>query len=205
MNLLILDDHPSVFLVLQSLLTELAPNIKLIHFIDCQSAQKSIECTPPDFVISDIQIDHIKQLNIPTLCNKMGIPCMIFSNYINFTILDLCKELRVKCIVSKSSSINDLKQGLNALISKDQFYCAVCSNLNKSRTYRSDTIPQVIFTYAEEYAIKAQIEGKSTVDLSKESKKSKFTIRNQRMTLMEKNQCTMEEIARRYLFWHTKG
>jgi DNA-binding NarL/FixJ family response regulator len=205
MKLLILDDHPSIFLVIESLLKEIFPDIELNYFQDCQSASKSIEKSPPNFVISDIQIENIKQVEIPRLCHENGIPYMIFSSYINNTVLDLCNELKAMCVVSKSASIYDITQGLKALLSKNHYRCEVCSNIKKSRTYKSDTIPQVLFTVSEEYVIKAQLEGKTTIELSNESKKSKFTIRNQRMNLMEKNQCTMEEIARRYLFWHTKG
>jgi hypothetical protein len=63
----------------------------------------------------------------------------------------------------------------------------------------------VLFTHAEEDVILGQIAGKSSIQLSIDTHKSKFTIRNQRMSLMEKNQCTMEEIARSYLYWHTSG
>jgi DNA-binding NarL/FixJ family response regulator len=205
MNLLILDDHPSVFLVLKSLLMELCPDIKLHYFSDVEQAIQSINTAPPECVISDIQVHHTKQLEVPKLCHEKSIPFMIFSGHINTTILNLCSEIKALCVVSKSASIPDLTEGLKALLSKKSYCCAVCSALKKSNTMTSDIIPPVLFTDSEEYVIKAQLEGKSTIELSNESKKSKFTIRNQRMSLMEKNQCTMEEIVRRYLFWHTKG
>jgi DNA-binding NarL/FixJ family response regulator len=108
-------------------------------------------------------------------------------------------------VVAKSSPIEELKTGLQSLINNQHYRCSVCNQLYDAKNRLSQDTPGVIFSPAEEFVILAQIEGKSTVQLSRETKKSKYTIRNQRMSLMEKNGCTMEEIARRYLFWHTSG
>jgi DNA-binding NarL/FixJ family response regulator len=63
----------------------------------------------------------------------------------------------------------------------------------------------VHFSHSELPVILGQIRGISTIDIAKELKKSKHTVRNQRTSLMLKNDCSMEEIARRYIYWFTEG
>lgn len=205
MKVYIIEDHPSVFQILKLILEEMGGHLEIVNFPEWTAAVKAIASSPPDFVITDIQIGDFKQLNTLTECYEKKIPCMVFSSYINSTILGQCERHKARVVVSKSSSIEELKIGLQSLIGHRWFQCSACQSLTDSKRRLSEEIPKVIFTPAEEFVILAQIEGKTTVELSKETKKSKYTLRNQRMKLMEKNGCTMEEIVRRYLFWHTKG
>jgi DNA-binding NarL/FixJ family response regulator len=138
-------------------------------------------------------------------CKELKIPFMVFSGYMNSTILGHCDEYRARVVVTKSAPNEDLKLGIQNLLNDGFYRCSICSELGKVKSRVSEEIPRVLFTQAEEFVILAQIEGKTTLQLSEETRKSIYTIRNQRMKLMEKNGCTMEEIVRRYLFWHTKG
>jgi DNA-binding NarL/FixJ family response regulator len=205
MTVLILDDHPSMLHILSSMVQELFPEMRVIEISDLKTATLSIIEKQPDFVITDIQIDSIKQMDLPKICWERKIPCMVFTGHANASILEIAIEYKVRSMVSKSASLDDLKEGIGALIQGRTFYCGVCSDILNVSNEEFDFIPPPIFTESEELVIKAQIEGKSTIQLSREIKKSKNTIRNQRMSLMEKNECSMEEVARRYLFWNTKG
>lgn len=205
MKLLIVEDHPSVYQVLKIMLEEMTNEIEISHCSDYIEAIQSITENPPDFVITDIQIGEHKQLNVLMECFEKKTPSMVFSSFINSTILSHCEQYKARVVVAKSSPIEELKTGLQSLINNQRYRCSVCNQLYDAKNRLSQNTPGVIFSPAEEFVILAQIEGKSTVQLSEETKKSKYTIRNQRMSLMEKNGCTMEEIARRYLFWHTSG
>lgn len=205
MRVYIIEDHPSVFQILKLLLEEMGDHMEIVHFPEWTAAVKSIASSPPDFVITDIQIGDFKQLNILTECHEQKIPCMVFSSHINSTILNHCRQYKARVVVAKSAPFEELKQGLQSLLNNHRFRCSVCNQIADAKGRLSEDTPRVIFSAAEEFVILAQIEGKTTVQLSQETKKSKYTIRNQRMSLMVKNGCTMEEIVRRYLFWHTKG
>lgn len=205
MKILILEDHPGIAHLLEMIIREIANNIEIEFFTAWETALESINRASPDFVITDIQIGDYKQLELPEACHKKKIPFMVFTSFINPTIIDHCDQFKARVVVSKSSDMEDLKQGVKSLINNHYFRCSACSDISHSKSRISEETPRVLFSPSEEFVILAQIEGKSTVQLSQETKKSKYTIRNQRMKLMEKNACTMEEIARRYLFWHTKG
>jgi DNA-binding NarL/FixJ family response regulator len=205
MKILILEDHPVIAHLLETIIKDIANNIAIEHFTAWENALESMNRAAPDWVISDIQIGDFKQLELLEACHEKKIPFMVFSSFINPTIIDHCNQYKARVVVAKSSDMEDLKQGVKSLINNQYFRCAVCNNINHTKSRISEETPRVLFTPSEEFVILAQIEGKNTVQLSQETKKSKYTIRNQRMKLMEKNACTMEEIARRYLFWHTKG
>jgi DNA-binding NarL/FixJ family response regulator len=205
MKILIVEDHPSVALVLQNIIREIAENATIESHTNLSDGLANVRSGWPNLVISDIQIGNHKQLDILMECFEQKTPCMVFSSYINQTILGHCDEYRATVVVAKSSPITELKQGLEALITGHSYRCSACIALSKVHNPLSEDTPKVIFTHAEEFVILAQIAGKSTIQLAEETKKSKYTIRNQRMSLIEKNGCTMEEIVRRYLFWHTNG
>ena len=187
------------------MLEEITPEIEIGHCADYIKALQSIRANSPDFVITDIQIGEHKQLDVLMDCFEKKIPSMVFSSYINSTILSHCEQYKARVVVAKSAPLEELKKGLQSLLNNHRFRCSVCNQLNDAKGRLTEDTPKVIFSPAEEFVILAQIEGKTTLQLSNETKKSKYTIRNQRMSLMEKNGCTMEEIARRYLFWHTSG
>lgn len=205
MKIIILEDHPGISFLLSSIISHMPVKIETENFTQLETALQTICSNPPDFVITDIQIGEYKQLEILEACSKRKIPCMVFSSYINSTILKHCEEHHARVVVSKSAPLEDLQAGVKNLIHGSYFRCSVCSNIENMKSRIPQEVPKVVYTPAEEYVILAQIEGKSTVQLSHETGKSKYTIRNQRMHLMEKNGCTMEEITRRYLFWHTNG
>jgi DNA-binding NarL/FixJ family response regulator len=205
MKIIILEDHPAISFLLSSIISKIPVKTEIENFTQLGTALQAICSNPPDFVITDIQIEEYKQLEILMKCHKQKIPFMVYSSFINPTILNQCDQYKASVVVSKSASLEDLNTGIQHLIQNKHFRCKVCSSYAESEDNKSRKIPKVVFTSAEESVILAQIAGKTTIQLSVETNKSKYTIRNQRMKLMEKNGCSMEEIARRYLFWHTKG
>lgn len=205
MKLLILDDHPSIHLVFQALLSDLQFDGSIMFYTELVESLKAIAVEQPDFVITDIQIDSRKQLEVLSLCAAQKIPYLVYTSHVNYYIIDFGRNHGMTCFVSKTAPIPDVLSGLRALLSSQSFYCSITKQFLDRQTSADEQIPQVIFTHAEEDVILGQIAGKSSIELSQETHKSKYTVRNQRMSLMEKNQCTMEEVARRYLYWHTNG
>jgi len=202
MKILILEDHSIICHVIEKIIIDINPSIDIIYFDSWEHALKDIETNKPDFVITDIQIRSYKQTEILTACSNLKIPCMVYSSNINYTVMQYCHQLKISVIVSKLSSINNLRNGIIQLLQGNSYRCEISQETDDNHEKHQREIPKIIFSAAEENVIIAQMEGKSTIELSKESKKSKYTIRNQPMSLMLKNDCSMEEIIRRYIYWH---
>lgn len=205
MKLLILDDHPSIHVVFKALLKELDYQGEILCYTELGDTLEAIVREQPNFVVTDIQIDHRKQLEVMSLCAGKKIPYMVYTSHVNLYIIEYGRSHSMSCFVAKTAPIPDLMAGLKALMSHHTYICSMTSRFLESQKGDEGRIPEVQFTGAEEDVILGQLAGKSSIEISRETHKSKYTIRNQRMSLMEKNQCSMEEVVRRYLYWHTNG
>lgn len=203
-KIVILDDHPSIIAILESTVNKINPNIQCISFLETKKAIAHCENDVPDFVISDIQIDELKTFDFCKYCSKAKIPFMVYTSFLNLTIYNTLKKLSCRSYVSKSTTLAELELGIKALIENKQFLCKhVVKYLNNILEQKE--IPFIEFTEVELPVILAQISGETTIELANRLNKSAATIRNQRINLAMRYGCTMEEIARRYLFWYTAG
>jgi len=204
MEWVILDDHPVIHVVMDLTIKKAFPESKCNFFIDSKEAIAYCSKNSVDFAISDIQIGESKRLDFANFCGEQKIPFMIYSSFLNISIYEGLAKLSCRAYVSKSSSIEDLELGIKALIGNEIHECAVVKKYLNNVSDQHE-IPFLEFTEVELPVILAQINGESTIDLAKRMNKSKATIRNQRINLALRYGCTMEEIARRYLYWYTTG
>jgi DNA-binding NarL/FixJ family response regulator len=204
MEWVILDDHPGIHVVMELTIRRLFSKSKCRFFVDSKEAIAYCSKNTIDFAISDIQIGESKRLDFANFCGEQKIPFMIYSSYLNISIIEGLAKLSCRAYVSKSSGIPDLKRGIKAVVSDSLFNCTIVEKYLSNASEQHD-IPYLEFSKAELPVILAQINGESTVDLAKRLNKSKATIRNQRINLALRYGCSMEEIARRYLYWHTTG
>jgi DNA-binding NarL/FixJ family response regulator len=200
----ILDDHPGIHVLMELTIRRLFPKSTCRFFVDSNEAIAYCSKNAIDFAISDIQIGESKRLDFANFCGEQKIPFMIYSSYLNISIIEGLAKLSCRAYVSKSSGIPDLKRGIKAVVSDSLFNCTIVEKYLSNASEQHD-IPYLEFSKAELPVILAQINGESTVDLAKRLNKSKTTIRNQRINLALRCGCNMEEIARRYLYWHTTG
>jgi len=205
MRFLILEDHPAIQLVLEQTISKLYPDSELEFHNNTENALESLITQEFNFVITDIQIRDKKDLELAQKCKEKEIPFLVYTSHLNRTIIELCMNLGCSSYVCKSSEVEELKAGITAMLEGLKYNCTNTKQYIKDAKSRNDSIPKVNFTDAEYPIIMAQINGESTIELSKRLNKSKSTIRNQRIHLMLKNDCSMEEVARRFLFWHTPG
>jgi len=205
MRFLILEDHPAIQLVLEQTITKLFPKSELEIHNNTEDALNSLNTNEFNYVVTDIQIRDKKDLDLAQKCQENQIPFLVYTSHLNRTIIEMCINLGCNSYVCKSSEVEELKAGLKALVKGSKFNCSITKQYIEDAKSRNDFIPEVQFTDAEYPIIMAQINGESTIELSKRLNKSKSTIRNQRIHLMLKNDCSMEEIARRYLYWNTPG
>jgi DNA-binding NarL/FixJ family response regulator len=205
MKVIVLDDHPALNLVIESAVRKMNQGAEIVVFLDLEPTLKYIKEELPNFVITDIQIHGVKQLEVAALCKELGIPCMVYTSHLNISIYKGCLQNNIQVFVSKSSLLADLDDGVKALIDGKEFLCSLTKKYLNRSDLENDVIPMVHFSFSELPVILGHIRGVSTIEIAKEMKKSKHTVRNQRTSLMHKNDCSMEEVARRYIYWYTEG
>ncbi len=205
MKFLVLEDHPAIHLVIRQTIEKLFDDAEIVSHYNSTYALSAFAQDEFSFVITDIQIQERKELSLAKMCGTKEIPFMVFTSHLNRTIIETCFELGCKSYVCKTAPIEELALGIQAMINGSKFYCDTTKSYLEKKQSQNDYIPEISYTEAELPIILAQINGESTIDLSKRLNKSKSTIRNQRIHLMLKNGCSMEEVARRYLYWHTHG
>lgn len=205
MKVLILDDHPAMNHVVESAVRKTNPSVDIISCTDLLHAKALIKNLQPAFVITDIQIFGEKQIVIPELCNELLIPYMVYTSHLNISVYRSCVENNVKVFISKSSMLSELEVGVKNLFNGNRYNCSSTTAYLNRNDLQFDIIPKVKFSHSELPVIIGHIRGYTTIQIANEMKKSKHTVRNQRINLMHRNDCSMEEIARRYLYWYSEG
>jgi len=205
MKFLVLEDHPAIHLVIRQTIEKLFNEVEIVSHQNSNEAIEEFDKDDFSFIITDIQIQDRKELALAKKCATKEIPFMVYTSHLNRTIIDTCFELGCKAYVCKTAPVEELGTGINSMVNGLKFYCDATKKYIENTETTSDIIPEISYTEAELPIILAQIKGESTIDLSRRLNKSKSTIRNQRIHLMLKNGCSMEEVARRYLYWHTQG
>ncbi len=205
MLFVILDDHPAILKVLEATIKKVVPAVQVRTFTELKPTLKYIRTMRPDYVFTDIQIYQEKQTDIAEICAKYEIPFGVYTSHVNASIIKECDYNGCKVFVGKTAHLDDLEKGMKALVNGKEFRCSVSKAVMSRSPEERGELPKVYYTQGELPVIMAQITGESTVDLAKRTGKSVNTVRNQRISLMHKNDCSMEEVARRYLYWHTEG
>jgi DNA-binding CsgD family transcriptional regulator len=60
-------------------------------------------------------------------------------------------------------------------------------------------------TEAEMRVLQLLVDGYTTTEIATELRLSKHTVKNHCTHLKVKNQCTLHELIRRYIYWQTNG
>ena len=202
MKVLILDDHQIIYQALSELILIIDENISVFHCADVITAIDSIKNNRPNFVITDIQIGDSKQLAVMRLCHKLKIPFMVYTGFVNGYIVNECDSLNCNSYISKSSSTTELRLGIESLFKKSVYRCSIVKKYMNRSPSIVDYTPELNFTKNEEDIILGMINGESTEEIAKRLGKSVYTIRNQRINLMHKNNCSIEVVLKRYIYWN---
>ncbi len=202
MKIVILDDHQVIQEILGELVLMVCEKADLFYFTELLPAIQFISREKPNFVITDLQIADKKQLDVVRLCDSLKIPYMVYTGYVNGYIVNECDAYSCVSYVSKSSSKLELKTGIDSLFKRNVFRCSNVKKYMNRNPKLLDYIPEVYCTKSEEDVLNGIIEGETSEETANRLGKSIYTVRNQRISLMHKNECSIEEIIKRYLFWH---
>ncbi len=204
MRILILDDHDAIQLFLKEKIKEIVPNATIILCSSVEYAAKVISGFPRiDFAICDIEIKSGANLTIPELCFNKDISYMIYSSHVNRVLINELKELKVNCYISKTSSIDFLKKGLETLFTKQNYYCPLVYSTMNSKDGLKET-EKLFLSKGQKSVLKIMSQGYNREEVAKKLKLKKCTINNHIARARIMNDCeNFEELMRRYKFWDT--
>lgn len=199
MNILVLDDHPSIVEFITIKLQELNNNLTIFKANTVEQALTLLEENEVDRVISDLQIITGKNMVIPEYCCRKRIPYMVYSSHVNYTLIKELKEYKVACYVSKGAKTECLTDGLRKLIKNRSYFCP---EVKKERLNKSGSdIPRPKLSKAEYKVVKAFSLGMRTDEVAKHLNLEKVTIRNHRARASDKNLCSFPELVERFKYW----
>lgn len=204
-KLVLLDDHPGILELLKLRIHRIEPNSSVVTFSEVENALMHMRKNRPDFVITDLHIHVGKSLALPKYCFENGIPYMVYTSYLQYTLLKSLEDFNCRVFVSKSSSTMELEEGLFHLMQHLPYRCSSTGLKQNSPDFIEDIIPQPIVTEAELKVLQLLVDGLTTAEISESLNLSKHTIKNHCTHLKVKNSCTLHELIRRYIYWQTNG
>jgi DNA-binding NarL/FixJ family response regulator len=199
MTFLLLDDHPIILEFLEYQIRQIESSIEIIKSCTVEDALSILKSKQIDRIICDLQIKSGKSLVIPDYCLKFEIPYMVFSSYINKSLLDTLKSTKITGYVSKGTKTEDLIVGIRKLIASENYLCPLVKR-EQSIKDRSDT-PRPLLSRAEIRVLKAYNNGLKTAEVANLLNLKSVSVRNHRARAMERNMCGFQELTRRFIFW----
>lgn len=153
MTFLLLDDHPIILEFLEYQIRQIESSIEIIKSCNVEDALSILKSKQIDRIICDLQIKSGKSLVIPDYCFKFEIPYMVFSSYINKSLLDTLRTTKITGYVSKGTKTEDLIVGIRKLIASENYLCPLVKR-EQSIMDISDT-PRPLLSRAEIRVLKA--------------------------------------------------
>ena len=199
MTFLLLDDHPIILEFLEYQIRQIESSIEIIKSCNVEDALSILKSKQIDRIICDLQIKSGKSLVIPDYCFKFEIPYMVFSSYINKSLLDTLKSTKITGYVSKGTKTEDLVLGIRKLIASENYFCPLVKR-EQSIMDISDT-PRPLLSRAEIRVLKAYNNGLKTAEVANLLNLKSVSVRNHRARAMERNMCGFQELTRRFIFW----
>lgn len=204
MKILILDDHEAIRMVIKQQLLEIVPTAEIYEYSTIKDALAHFsQLQPVDFVVSDLELTQGCSLRLMESARNYGKPLMIFSSHVNKVLIHKLESKKVKCYVSKTSGVDALKLGLQALLHGKSYYCPVVIQTKQSSVSFIETEPLQL-TNAQIKVLKTIQQGYKRKEAANILKLSATTIDNQIAKARAVNNCdTQDELMRRFRFWET--
>ncbi len=199
MIVLVLDDHPPIVEFLAIKLRELDGELNILQAYNVEQALQFFESNEVNRVICDLQIISGKNMAIPNHCHKMGIPFMVYSSHVNYSLIKELKSYNITCYISKGSKIDSLKEGLKNLLKNTPYFC---SEVQKEQLNHSlNDVPRPKLSKSEHKIVKAYALGMNTSEVAKNLGLKEVTVRNHRARATDKNLCSFSELIAAYKYW----
>ena len=202
MKILILDDHDAIGVFVSQLVTSIVPNATILLCNTIESAISLINApTSVDYVICDLELNLGCNTLIPELCNDRKIRCMIYSSHVNKVLIQELHKYNVCCYVSKTSGIEALRSGIDALLNDKKYQCSLVQPTIES-TSAFKEIEKLDLTKGQKAVMEVLVRGFNREEAADILKITLNTLNNHIARAREMNNCeNFEELIRRYRFW----
>ncbi len=207
-RVLIIEDHPIVANSIRDVLAQVfAEDLHIDITGNMLDAINSIKSINYRIVIADLTLDDKKFFKHIELCKLRQIPCLIFSASTQYSIIKECLNRGASGYVMKSSKMIELQQAILAVLKKTQvpFLCNRSSSTYSSSEVMDgikQEIPKPILSATEEAVLKLIMDGRRINEIAEVFSNSPNTIKKHRHNMIQNNNCTIDNIIKRYLFWN---
>lgn len=202
MKILILDDHEAIRFVIKQQILELVPSAEIIEYTSVEQAQMHFsERLAADYLISDLELTSGCNVSLIETAHNMSIPTLVFSSHVNKVLIGKLEGMRVKCYVAKTSGMDALKLGIQALLNNKSYYCPKVTQTRISTESQKET-EVLVLTNGQKRVLHVLSKGFNRKDAASQLKITPTTVNNQIAKARELNDCeSFEELLRRYRFW----
>jgi DNA-binding NarL/FixJ family response regulator len=202
MNILILDDHEAIRLVIKQQVLEIIPTANFFEYSTVRGALEHFsERLPVDFVVSDLELTEGCNLSFIATSRTNIKPVLIFSSHVNKVLIQKLEKEEIACYVSKTSGVDALKRGLQALLHGESYYCPLVNQTKLSPDSFKETDPLTL-TVGQIKVLREIQKGYNRKETAQRLKVTATTVANQIAKARDINNCdSQEELMRRFRFW----
>ena len=202
MEILILVDHEVIRWVIKQKVLEIVPNANFNEYSTANEALNHLaKSLPVQYVVSDLELTEGCNLKLMEAARGLGIPVLIFSSHVNKDLIESIELLKVPCYVSKTSGVDALKLGLQALLQGQTYYCPLVIQTNNSSTPYKETRPLKL-TEGQIKVLKEIQKGFNRKEAAQQLNIKITTVANQIAKARDINNCnSQDELMRRFRFW----
>lgn len=202
MKILVLDDHEAIRLFVKQQILEIVPTAEIVLCGTIEAAMKLLQKFENiHFVVCDLEINDGSSTKIPELTYQHKIPCMVYSSHVNKVLISELMSFQIKSYVSKTSSIEALKEGLISLFTGKSYNCPLVASTMESKERFKET-EKLVLTSGQKIVLEVLAKGFNREEAAKILKIKLTTLNNHIARAREMNDCeNFVELLRRYRFW----
>jgi len=202
MKILVLDDHGAIRLFVKQQILEIVPTAEIILCGTIESAlDRFQQFDSIHFVICDLELNVGNNIKIPEFAFQHKIPFMVYSSHVNKVLISELMNYQINCYVSKTSSIEALKEGLISLFTGKQYFCPLVVSTIESKEKFKET-EKLVLTSGQKIVLEVLAKGFNREEAAKMLEIKLTTLNNHIARAREMNDCeNFEELLRRYRFW----
>jgi len=201
MKFLLLDDHPFALKSLEDAVRSIVPNAEIYSYSTVEDASNALAQSTFNFVICDMQIQSGKSLDVPLYCYRERVPFMVFSSHSNKQLISDLNQLRITCMINKSSPTEELHEGIRNLLNCKKYYCSINQSFIDDTSEFIET-PRLSLTPVQRKILSLLGQGYDVDKIAELMHIVPRTVINHLAIIRNNNLCSSTpELLRRYRFW----
>jgi DNA-binding NarL/FixJ family response regulator len=201
MKVLVLDDHEAIRGAVVRWVQVVAPEFQCVEFSGVGEAQLFVKRNRVDYAVCDLEVRQGCDTSLLDILADLNFPVLVFSSHVNKVLIQELDVKRVLCYVSKTSVIQALKAGLEALFTGRSYQCPL---VQATLTRKFDTLEprRLTLSKGQKQVLALLVLGHTREDVANLLCNSISTINNHIYRAREVNDCRdLTELLRRFRFW----